>query len=175
MLCISSWSNVFYIVAWLVCYWHDICNLALLSMLHFKSRFSILVLPSIVLMISVCNSRFFSLYLSILPVAFWSFVWFVGFCFLANQWQVAKEEDNPLREGADAARAAITFAFFSIFTWVHTVQQPTISLTFLSGVMAICASTILCILHKMYSYHIFPSVPLQINWLHNTFAFFIRL
>ncbi|KAK6300098.1 hypothetical protein J4Q44_G00301310 [Coregonus suidteri] len=50
-------------------------------------------------------------------VTFWSFVWFVGFCFLANQWQVAKEEDNPLREGADAARAAITFAFFSIFTW----------------------------------------------------------
>ncbi|CAB1341518.1 unnamed protein product, partial [Coregonus sp. 'balchen'] len=49
--------------------------------------------------------------------SFWSFVWFVGFCFLANQWQVAKEEDNPLREGADAARAAITFAFFSIFTW----------------------------------------------------------
>uniref|UniRef100_A0A4W4EA97 Synaptogyrin n=1 Tax=Electrophorus electricus TaxID=8005 RepID=A0A4W4EA97_ELEEL len=48
---------------------------------------------------------------------FWSFVWFVGFCFLANQWQVAKPEDNPLREGADAARAAITFSFFSIFTW----------------------------------------------------------
>uniref|UniRef100_A0A3P9LYL8 Synaptogyrin 1 n=1 Tax=Oryzias latipes TaxID=8090 RepID=A0A3P9LYL8_ORYLA len=50
--------------------------------------------------------------------AFWSFMWFVGFCFLANQWQVSKEEDNPLREGGDAARAAITFSFFSIFTWV---------------------------------------------------------
>ncbi|XP_031667423.1 synaptogyrin-1-like isoform X3 [Oncorhynchus kisutch] len=49
--------------------------------------------------------------------AFWSFMWFVGFCFLTNQWQVAKQEDNPLREGGDAARAAITFAFFSIFTW----------------------------------------------------------
>ncbi|KAF6720149.1 Synaptogyrin-1 [Oryzias melastigma] len=49
--------------------------------------------------------------------AFWSFMWFVGFCFLANQWQVSKEEDNPLREGGDAARAAITFSFFSIFTW----------------------------------------------------------
>ncbi|KAJ8363229.1 hypothetical protein SKAU_G00120600 [Synaphobranchus kaupii] len=48
---------------------------------------------------------------------FWSFMWFVGFCFLANQWQVAKHEDNPLREGGDAARAAITFSFFSIFTW----------------------------------------------------------
>ncbi|KAG5853986.1 hypothetical protein ANANG_G00032680 [Anguilla anguilla] len=49
--------------------------------------------------------------------AFWSFMWFVGFCFLTNQWQVAKHEDNPLREGGDAARAAITFSFFSIFTW----------------------------------------------------------
>ncbi|XP_051572352.1 synaptogyrin-1-like isoform X1 [Myxocyprinus asiaticus] len=49
--------------------------------------------------------------------AFWSFIWFVGFCFLANQWQVAKPEDNLLKEGGDAARAAITFSFFSIFTW----------------------------------------------------------
>ncbi|PKK29767.1 synaptogyrin 1, partial [Columba livia] len=50
--------------------------------------------------------------------AFWAFLWFVGFCFLTNQWQASKEEDNPLNEGADAARAAITFSFFSIFTWV---------------------------------------------------------
>ncbi|KAG7232149.1 hypothetical protein INR49_009489 [Caranx melampygus] len=50
--------------------------------------------------------------------AFWSLVWFVGFCFLANQWQVSKEEDNPLNEGADAARAAVVFSFFSVFTWV---------------------------------------------------------
>ncbi|XP_068177439.1 synaptogyrin-1-like isoform X1 [Antennarius striatus] len=49
--------------------------------------------------------------------AFWSFMWFVGFCFLANQWQVTKSDDNPMRAGGDAARAAITFSFFSIFTW----------------------------------------------------------
>lgn len=52
--------------------------------------------------------------------ALWSLVWFVGFCFLANQWQVSKEEDNPLNEGADAARSAIVFSFFSVFTWVCT-------------------------------------------------------
>ncbi|XP_020496692.1 synaptogyrin-1a isoform X2 [Labrus bergylta] len=49
--------------------------------------------------------------------AVWSLVWFLGFCFLANQWQVSKEEDNPLNEGADAARAAIIFCFFSVFSW----------------------------------------------------------
>lgn len=54
------------------------------------------------------------------PPAFWAFLWFVGFCFLANQWQVSKPKDNPMNEGTDAARAAITFSFFSIFTWVST-------------------------------------------------------
>uniref|UniRef100_A0A8C7A8Q2 Synaptogyrin 1 n=1 Tax=Neovison vison TaxID=452646 RepID=A0A8C7A8Q2_NEOVI len=52
--------------------------------------------------------------------AFWAFLWFVGFCFLANQWQVSKPKDNPMNEGTDAARAAITFSFFSIFTWSLT-------------------------------------------------------
>ncbi|XP_052604336.1 synaptogyrin-1 isoform X1 [Peromyscus eremicus] len=52
--------------------------------------------------------------------AFWAFFWFVGFCFLANQWQVSKPQDNPLNEGTDAARAAIAFSFFSIFTWSVT-------------------------------------------------------
>ncbi|XP_015672205.1 TGF-beta-activated kinase 1 and MAP3K7-binding protein 1 isoform X2 [Protobothrops mucrosquamatus] len=48
---------------------------------------------------------------------FWAFLWFVGFCFLADQWRVSKEEDSLLNEGSDAARAAIAFSFFSIFTW----------------------------------------------------------
>uniref|UniRef100_A0A2R9CKI7 Synaptogyrin 1 n=1 Tax=Pan paniscus TaxID=9597 RepID=A0A2R9CKI7_PANPA len=52
--------------------------------------------------------------------AFWAFLWFVGFCYLANQWQVSKPKDNPLNEGTDAARAAIAFSFFSIFTWSLT-------------------------------------------------------
>ena len=68
----------------------------------------------------ICHYLTLSLRLSLSPSpAFWSFMWFVGFCFLANQWQVTKHEDNPLREGGDAARAAITFSFFSIFTWVR--------------------------------------------------------
>lgn len=68
--------------------------------------------------LSLFNSVSVPVSLSLSP-AFWSFMWFVGFCFLANQWQVTQHEDNPLREGGDAARAAITFSFFSIFTWVR--------------------------------------------------------
>ncbi|KAM4698569.1 synaptogyrin-3 [Rhinophrynus dorsalis] len=47
----------------------------------------------------------------------WAFLWFVAFCFLANQWQ--RTEDGPgVKQAADAARAAIAFSFFSIITWV---------------------------------------------------------
>ena len=47
-----------------------------------------------------------------------SFLWFVGFCFLANQWQATTPEELPLAQGSDAARATIAFCFFSILTWV---------------------------------------------------------
>ncbi|KAM6299116.1 synaptogyrin-3 [Aegotheles albertisi] len=48
---------------------------------------------------------------------FLSFLWFVAFCFLANQWQ-RTTMSKGVSQGADAARAAITFSFFSIMVWV---------------------------------------------------------
>uniref|UniRef100_A0A665W7X8 Synaptogyrin 3b n=1 Tax=Echeneis naucrates TaxID=173247 RepID=A0A665W7X8_ECHNA len=45
-----------------------------------------------------------------------SFLWFVGFCFLANQWQATSPDELPLAQGSDAARATIAFCFFSILT-----------------------------------------------------------
>ncbi|KFR08086.1 Synaptogyrin-3, partial [Opisthocomus hoazin] len=54
---------------------------------------------------------------------FLSFLWFVAFCFLANQWQpeahgVPQRESYWRESSGDAARAAITFSFFSIIVWV---------------------------------------------------------
>lgn len=40
----------------------------------------------------------------------------MGFCFLTNQW--AATDPRDVLVGADSARAAITFSFFSIFSWV---------------------------------------------------------
>ncbi|XP_069065877.1 synaptogyrin-3 isoform X1 [Pleurodeles waltl] len=48
---------------------------------------------------------------------FWAFLWFVSFCFLANQWQ-RTESNASTAQGGDAARAAIAFSFFSIISWV---------------------------------------------------------
>ncbi|XP_010890812.1 synaptogyrin-1a isoform X1 [Esox lucius] len=94
------------------------CNYAVgMGSLAFLSCAAFLALDVYFPQISSVKDRKKAVLADIGVSAFWSFVWFVGFCFLANQWQVAKLADNPLKDGADAARAAITFAFFSIFTW----------------------------------------------------------
>lgn len=46
---------------------------------------------------------------------FWSFLYFVGFWYLSNQWSKAPEPLNGY--GVSNLRAAIAFSFFSIFTW----------------------------------------------------------
>ncbi|KAG8446435.1 hypothetical protein GDO86_014042 [Hymenochirus boettgeri] len=48
--------------------------------------------------------------------ALWSFLWFVGFCFLTNQWSIT--DTSEFLTGQDSARAAIAFSFFSILTWI---------------------------------------------------------
>ncbi|XP_055706598.1 synaptogyrin [Phlebotomus papatasi] len=47
--------------------------------------------------------------------AFWSFLYFIGFCYLANQW--GKAEEPPMGYGVNNVQAAIAFSFFSILTW----------------------------------------------------------
>ncbi|XP_007506849.1 synaptogyrin-4 isoform X1 [Monodelphis domestica] len=46
----------------------------------------------------------------------WVGVWFVGFCFLANQWQHSPPRHYLL--GSNSAKTAIAFSFFSIPTWM---------------------------------------------------------
>ncbi|KPP60235.1 synaptogyrin-2-like [Scleropages formosus] len=44
----------------------------------------------------------------------WTFLWFICFCYLANQWSHTNKTDNVI---VDAARAVVAFSFFSIITW----------------------------------------------------------
>lgn len=44
----------------------------------------------------------------------WTFMWFICFCFLANQW--SHTPPNAFVVG-DAARAVVAFSFFSIISW----------------------------------------------------------
>ncbi|XP_030591635.1 synaptogyrin-2a [Archocentrus centrarchus] len=45
--------------------------------------------------------------------AAWTFLWFICFCVLTNQWTKTKAQNVY----ADAARGVITFSFFSVITW----------------------------------------------------------
>ncbi|CAK8688134.1 synaptogyrin-2-like [Clavelina lepadiformis] len=48
----------------------------------------------------------------------WTFLFFVGFCFLTNAWANRHAADPASSDyGADNARAAIAFLFFSILSW----------------------------------------------------------
>lgn len=46
----------------------------------------------------------------------WAFLFFVGFCYLSNQW--GKAADPPMGYGASNMTSAIVFSLFSIPTWV---------------------------------------------------------
>uniref|UniRef100_A0A8C0GYX9 Synaptogyrin n=1 Tax=Chelonoidis abingdonii TaxID=106734 RepID=A0A8C0GYX9_CHEAB len=77
----------------------------------------------------------------------WSCVWFVGFCFLANQWN---RSAHHYLLGSSSASASIAFAFFSIPCWVRnshlsfltprpisykqSLDEGTVALTTLSSV-----------------------------------------
>lgn len=78
-----------------------------------QHRFMLFI--SFIKCIPICVQSYFDAFLFL---GLWTFLWFVGFCFLANQWQRTTPDKLPLNQGADAARAAIAFSFFSIFTWV---------------------------------------------------------
>ncbi|XP_073901135.1 synaptogyrin-2 isoform X2 [Castor canadensis] len=71
--------------------------------------------------ISNATDRKYLVIADLLFSALWTFLWFVGFCFLTNQWAATKLSDVLV--GADSARAAITFSFFSIFSWVGMPRQ----------------------------------------------------
>lgn len=47
---------------------------------------------------------------------FWAFLYFVGFCYLTNRWSNSETPEGGY--GVNNLQAAITFSFFSIFTWV---------------------------------------------------------
>ncbi|VDN97226.1 unnamed protein product [Rodentolepis nana] len=49
---------------------------------------------------------------------FWTFIFFVLFCYMANHWQFSDEKPEILELlNLNNVRASIAFAFFSIFSW----------------------------------------------------------
>ena len=50
--------------------------------------------------------------------AAWAFCWFIGFCYMANQWSKTEEDSTIAGYGETNAQAAVAFSFFSIPVWL---------------------------------------------------------
>ena len=59
--------------------------------------------------------------------AFWSFLYGVGFIYLASEWSKTPSSVETAAAGSNL-QAAIAFSFFSAFTWVNTVDLTVITL-----------------------------------------------
>ncbi|CAF5204706.1 unnamed protein product, partial [Rotaria magnacalcarata] len=46
------------------------------------------------------------------------FLWFIGFCYMTDQWRKEPDKNKNEWNGRNSVQAAIAFAFFSIFVWV---------------------------------------------------------
>jgi len=62
-------------------------------------------------------------------IAFWSFLYAVGFIYLASEWSKTPSSPEATASGNNL-RAAITFSLFSAFSWVCYIHSIIIILTF---------------------------------------------
>ncbi|XP_013865499.1 synaptogyrin-2a [Austrofundulus limnaeus] len=84
-----------------------------IGVLGFLACVAFLILDAHFPNISNANERKYIVTADLAFSGFWTFLWFICFCVLANQWS----KTNPETVIADAGRAVLTFAFFSIITW----------------------------------------------------------
>ncbi|XP_005989141.1 synaptogyrin-2b [Latimeria chalumnae] len=92
----------------------DTCHYGVgIGVLAFLACVAFMVLDVYFPQLSNVNDRKYIVLADVVFSGLWTFLWFVGFCLLTNRWVNTGE----VTIGADAARAAIAFSFFSVFSW----------------------------------------------------------
>lgn len=90
------------------------CSYAVgIGVLAFLACVVFLILDAYFPQISNAKERKFIVIGDLVFSAAWTFLWFICFCVLANQWSKTPSDVAT----ADAARAVIAFSFFSIISW----------------------------------------------------------
>ncbi|XP_041634553.1 synaptogyrin-2a [Cheilinus undulatus] len=84
-----------------------------IGVLAFLACVVFLILDAYFPQISNAKERKYIVTADLVFSAAWTFLWFICFCVLANQW--SKTSSSSVT--GDAARAVIAFSFFSIITW----------------------------------------------------------
>ncbi|KAM9784949.1 synaptogyrin-2a [Syngnathus typhle] len=84
-----------------------------IGVLAFLACMAFLVLDAYFPQISNAKERKYIIISDLVFSAAWTFLWFICFCVLANQWSWTTSIAVP----ADAARAVVAFSFFSFLSW----------------------------------------------------------
>ncbi|XP_041853649.1 synaptogyrin-2a [Melanotaenia boesemani] len=91
------------------------CSFAMgIGILAFLACVVFLILDAYFPKMSNVNERKYIVIGDLVFSAVWTVLWFICFCVLANQWSKTKGTDSI---SGDAARAVLTFSFFSVFSW----------------------------------------------------------
>ncbi|KAM4531071.1 synaptogyrin-2a [Odontesthes bonariensis] len=91
------------------------CNYGVgVGILAFLGCVVFLILDAYFPKISNANERKYIVLGDLVFSVVWTFLWFICFCVVANQWSKTKLEPFIV---ADAARAVVAFSFFSNITW----------------------------------------------------------
>ena len=64
------------------------------------------------------SNRFMNVEFVFINAGILVFLWFIGFCYMADQWRQEPNKDKDGWNGRNSVQAAIAFAFFSILIWV---------------------------------------------------------
>ena len=87
-----------------------IAFLGCIVFLAIDSQFDTIVNPEVKKFVTIGDMGFSAL---------WTFLWFVGFCYLADMWRKTPNTDYFPDLNVNNCQAAIAFSFFSIITWVR--------------------------------------------------------
>ncbi|KAI3359797.1 hypothetical protein L3Q82_014160 [Scortum barcoo] len=91
------------------------CSYAVgIGVLAFLACVIFLILDAYFPQISNAKERKFIVIGDLVFSAVWTFLWFICFCVLANQWS---KTEQVAKAPGDAARAVVAFSFFSIGSW----------------------------------------------------------
>ena len=55
--------------------------------------------------------------------AMWTFMWFVAFVYLANEWRKQGGKSSFPTSVRNCANSGVAFSFFNIFIWVRTTYN----------------------------------------------------
>ncbi|XP_062508531.1 synaptogyrin-2-like [Corticium candelabrum] len=102
-------------------YYYDdnACNYGIaIGVISFTASIAFLIMDFLFARLSNAQMRKYMVLADLVFSVVWSFMWFVGFCYLTDRWRKTLDKYSVPSDIKNNAQAAIAFSFFSIVVWV---------------------------------------------------------